>query len=360
MGLLLKFIMNSKKIFLLFLLLLFFVSCSQTSKNVNSEESNAHLIDEVDPLVIPLEGDISKRTSEISGLCWYNDFLLLLPQYPTVFSNNENGAFYFIKKSRILEYLSGENTSPLLADHFMINLKGFEDLFNKGSGFESVTIINDDIFFTIENMKDRNTNSYIIAGKIDSNNFSIELDRTKLRLVKSDVQIFNMSCETIVAFNEKLIPIYEANGKNVNPNPKSSVFSRNLDLINEIVLPNIEYRITDATVTDSLGYFWAINYFYPGEEKKLKPAFDSIAEKYGIGKSHLNTKVVERLLKFKVINDTIQLAEKSPVYLKLDGNDSRNWEGIAKLDNLGFLLATDTFPETILAFIKYDFNEESK
>jgi len=35
----------------------------------------------------------------------------------------------------------------------------------------------------------------------------------------------------------------------------------------------------------------------------------------------------------------------------LPGNDARNWEGIVRLDNRGFLLATDKFPTTILGFV---------
>jgi len=38
--------------------------------------------------------------------------------------------------------------------------------------------------------------------------------------------------------------------------------------------------------------------------------------------------------------------------LKLaDDGQSRNWEGIAMLDQRGFLLVTDQHPNTILAFV---------
>ena len=32
---------------------------------------------------------------------------------------------------------------------------------------------------------------------------------------------------------------------------------------------------------------------------------------------------------------------------------ARNWEGIARLEGRGFLLVTDQFPDTILAFVPY-------
>ena len=45
-------------------------------------------------------------------------------------------------------------------------------------------------------------------------------------------------------------------------------------------------------------------------------------------------------------------AEGDGFQLKLiDDQNARNWEAIARLDNLGYLLATDKYPETIFAFV---------
>ena len=46
----------------------------------------------------------------------------------------------------------------------------------------------------------------------------------------------------------------------------------------------------------------------------------------------------------------IQRTDKSPIQLEL-GLLPRNWEGIVRLDNRGFLLVTDQYPVTILAFV---------
>lgn len=40
-----------------------------------------------------------------------------------------------------------------------------------------------------------------------------------------------------------------------------------------------------------------------------------------------------------------------PIQLQLIDGVSRNWEGLVRLDERGFLLITDEFPETILAFV---------
>jgi hypothetical protein len=52
----------------------------------------------------------------------------------------------------------------------------------------------------------------------------------------------------------------------------------------------------------------------------------------------------------------IVLVDSPPMQMELLGstqNDARNWEGLVRLDNRGFLLVTDEHPKTILGFIVY-------
>ena len=42
-----------------------------------------------------------------------------------------------------------------------------------------------------------------------------------------------------------------------------------------------------------------------------------------------------------------------PIQIELDEKASRNWEGIVRLDDRGFLVATDKYPEMILGFIPF-------
>ena len=49
--------------------------------------------------------------------------------------------------------------------------------------------------------------------------------------------------------------------------------------------------------------------------------------------------------------DGITFVDRAPVQLELPGEDARNWEGIVRLDDVGFLLVTDQYPQTILGFV---------
>ena len=70
--------------------------------------------------------------------------------------------------------------------------------------------------------------------------------------------------------------------------------------------------------------------------------------------SYSRDTAIERLVELKYTSDGIKFSGTPPIVLGNEpDSDSRNWEGIVRLDNLGFILATDKHPKTILAFMPY-------
>ena len=63
----------------------------------------------------------------------------------------------------------------------------------------------------------------------------------------------------------------------------------------KIKSPNIEYRITDATKVKN-NKFWAINYYWPGDKKDLKPGLDRLRK----NKDNDPNQTIERLVEFKI------------------------------------------------------------
>ena len=55
---------------------------------------NRFFSQEILPIEIPLSGEASERNLEMSGLSWYRDNLILMPQYV----NKSNPAFYFLTR----------------------------------------------------------------------------------------------------------------------------------------------------------------------------------------------------------------------------------------------------------------------
>ena len=53
------------------------------------------------------------------------------------------------------------------------------------------------------------------------------------------------------------------------------------------------------------------------------------------------------------LGPAFELTDTPPILLRLDASVGRNWEGIARLGDRGFLIATDKFPETLLGFVPH-------
>lgn len=337
-------------------MLFFFIIISCQSFENISKNTAATIKDaeEYEIQEITLAGEVSQAEAEISGLAWFGDYLILLPQYPFKYGENTTGEIYKIHKSLILDFIEGKNVNAIEPEKIEIYGEGLTKFNKSGSGYESIMFLGEEVYLTIEFEDNNKMTGYIIKGTINKDADKIFLDSSTLVKINPQADIHNLSDETIFSFNNQIYTFYEANGINVNPKPIAHKFDENLKSIKIVNFVNVEYRITDATVPENDGKFWAINYMYSGDWQDLKPAEDEEIIKFGIGKSQRNSPNIERLLEFQISDSLIYRTETPPIQIKLSASGKgRNWEGITKLKNYGFLIITDYFPGTVLAYIKY-------
>lgn len=343
---------NNPAIFIFSLLFGFILfSCKsseyQTLKNFQEPESVEYDITE-----IPLLGPASEKNSELSGLAWFDDNLILLPQYPFNIGEDTLGVIFKISKARLSDFISGKDESEIEPEKITIIAEGLQRFNQSGQGYESIAFNGNDVYLTIEASENSKMNGYIVKGKINNEATHIILDKKSLKRIEPQADIYNLSDETIFIYNNNIYTLYEANGKNVNRYPFSHKFDSELNLLGKINFPNIEYRITDASTPDNQGKFWVINYLYSGDWNDLIPADDE-EEDFNPGKME-NLRSTERLLEFQIKDSIIVRTEKKQLKIKLlNNNIGRNWEGLVKFGNYGFLMVSDYYPKTILGYLKY-------
>jgi hypothetical protein len=62
----------------------------------------------------PLYGPIALSDAEVSGMAWYDDYLILLPQYTSRFTGpGREGSIFALPKADIIAFLDGRRTDPL-------------------------------------------------------------------------------------------------------------------------------------------------------------------------------------------------------------------------------------------------------
>lgn len=304
---------------------------------------------EVPVFTIELSGPVSETKAEVSGMAWYGDWLVLLPQYP----DRVNDCLYALNRQDILDYLDRTDAQPLSPTAIVIDVPGLENL-SGYEGFEAIVFDGNIAYATIEAKVGDSMQSYLLVGSIAPDLSTINFDAANFVVIPAATELTNYSDETLLLTDDRLFTIYEANGQNVNARPQAQQFSLDLEMLEPIAIPNIEYRVTDATTVNESGRFWVINCLFAGSIDKLDPVPDLLFEQHGIGqthRAHLNT--VERLVELQYGEKGITLTDTPPIQLQLEKNsdDSRNWEGIVRLDGRGFLLVTDKFPGTLLAFV---------
>lgn len=303
---------------------------------------------EVRVVPLPLAGEAARRKAEYSGLAWYDDNLILLPQYPARFGNN----LWVIPKTQIIAFLDGQRKTleprklAFVDDGLPRSIAGFE-------GYEALAFAGETAYLTIESDPGSMMACYLVRGHIAPDLSVLTLDAATRQEIPHPVEIDNMCVEAMLVFTEQVLTFFEANGANINPHPEVHFFDARPLLQATSSLPNIEYRLTDVSAPDAAGRFWAINSMFPGDAGKLSPATDALATEFETGASYGESGIIERLIEIAITPDGIVLTETAPIRLQLLPEVARNWEGLVRLDDRGFLLVTDKFPETMLAFVPF-------
>ncbi|MFZ3070725.1 MAG: hypothetical protein WA110_06355 [Anaerolineaceae bacterium] len=292
---------------------------------------------------------IDEADMEFSGLAWYQDNLILLPQYPNRQQKDGLGQIYSIEKSTLLEYIADPDGRPVEFTSILFDDGGLSESLKSFEGFEAIVFNDDQVYLTIETRNGNPMMGYLVRGLVASD--KITLDPESLVELPSQANFSNASDEAVTIFDGKIYTFFEDNGETQNPDPKAHVFTSEMAIDSMITFPQIEYRVTDATEVQPDGTFWVMNYFYPGDTH-LAAASDPIADKFGKGPTHQASESVERILELTLTDGQIVLSDAAPIqfHLLADG-ESRNWEGLARLDDVGFIVVTDKFPETILGFV---------
>lgn len=337
---------------LLLALLLAAAGCRSSSQSAS--DAAPATLPEQPVRVLPLQGPIARPAAEISGLAWYNDWLILLPQFPRDAFTATEGRLYAIARDRIEQALADSTLPPITPRPIPLTTADLDAHTPTFQGCEAIAFAGDRMYMLIEATSSDSMRSYLLRGEIAPDLSAVHLDARSAQPVPMITNLPNMSAEALFIRRDTVFALHEANGTNVNPHPRGHLFDRQLRPLGMHPFPTIEYRITDATAPDSTGRFWAINYFFPGEREVLQPGPDSIALQFGTGASHRRSAVVERLVAFQFTPDGIVRADTPPIVLQLAPNgEGRNWEGLVRLGERGFLLATDRFPHTMLAFVPH-------
>ena len=320
----------------------------------------------VTPIALAAPLDVAE--AEVSGLAWYADTLVFLPQYPGRFgadggvitdTRRGDGLLFGVRRADVEGAL--DDAAPAVTA-FAIPLAGAG--FGEGEpraidgfeGFEAIAFRDRRAYLSIEVQRGDDMAAYLVAGRVDVDAdgvpVGIALDDAPPVPVPLPVAIDNMSFESLFADGDGVTALFEANGAAVNPTPRALRFGADLAPRGEVPFPALEYRVTDAADLGADGGLWVMNYMFPGDAEALRPGVDAVAERWGEGPTHGGSDVVERLLRLEVGADAIALADAPPIALALrDDGTARNWEGLVELGDRGFLLVTDRFPGTELAFV---------
>ena len=302
------------------------------------------------PIVpIPLQGSLASPTAKVSGLTWYNDNLIFLPQSPS-FVGDGKSYLFVLPRTELVGYLNNSNVGPLTPQPILFNDSGISNQLIHFDGYQAAAIIGDKIFLVAQADPGGGPRSYLVAGNIATDLASITLDLGKIVEIPASTVSSSKLYRSLLVSEGILLAIPELNGATTNPNPVVQRFDSSLNNQGTLPLAGIEYLVTDSTAPDTNGRIWVLNKFAPGDPGAL-PGLDPLAQLYGEGVTHHVFEYTERLVAYQLTSTGINLATIPPIQMELSAQGPRNWQGLAALGSQGYLLVTSQTPGTILGYI---------
>jgi hypothetical protein len=222
-------------------------------------------------------------------------------------------------------------------------------------GFEAVAFAEGYAYFTLETKAVDGMVGYVVRGDVheQAGTVTIILDPGSVTPIAPQTNFSNMTDEAILVCDGQVITFYEANGESVNLDAVVHIFDFDLNPLGEAGMVNFPYRLTDASPGESCNSFWAINYFFPGDTHL---ADDERTDPWFQGDGSPDTIIpIERIVSLSIDGaGNIQYGTQGGYELDLlENQEARNWEGLAYWESMGFLIVTDKYPGTILAFVPF-------
>lgn len=324
-------------------------ACQPLERSASTAPGDTASVHEVTPRPLRLGAPLDQADMEISGLAWHGDTLVVLPQFPARRAD-ETPRLYGIPRS-VLERAVADSTTlirpipiPLKADGMSRSSIAYE-------GCEAIAFAGNRTYVLVEgNGNGAGMEGILFQGTVAPGLRSIHIRESSAQSLPMQAALQNMSYEALTLRGDTVLALFEANGERVNASPQIRRYDDTLRAIGSLPFPTLEYRLTDATALDAENRFWVTNYFYPGERALLNPATDSLAVRFAQGSTHRSSDVVERLVEYRYTPSGIRRTDTPPLWFELGGGTGRNWEGVVRFGD-GFLVATDKFPSTILAYV---------
>ena len=334
-----------KKLVIITFITLILASCSLFTRNKKEDYSQLYFD-------IRLSELASDKNAEYSSMCWFEDNLILLPQYPSYFQTSLNqDVIFMITKDKLSNAINRKGRKVIEPETIQVINNETYKMLPGYEGFEGICYDGEYFYLTVEYNSPTNQ-AVVVKARLSEDNKKLEILNDDHLVVDLPANVINASYESIFIYNDFIYVIYEANGRIINNNPIAKKISKDLQTVENINFESIEYRITDVTSFDETGKGWGINYFWPGDANLYLPYEDFIPNQFPAVNNI--EQGVERIVPLIITDNAIEYdVSRDPIYIKKEArDDSYNWEGIVNYEDDSFLLVTDKFPRTVLRLLK--------
>jgi hypothetical protein len=312
-------------------------ACSRPATPVTTSDSPGLPEWHVVPYALPEPW--SNRETEVSGLAWWGDSLVLLPQYPARVH----------QQLAVIDSVQLASGAPLTPTHLTLTNPEIVESIPGFEGLEAISFHGEAFAVTVEARQGGDMTGHLVTGTVDAVARTLTFRADCVVPLPMPAQLDNKSFESVVPWQGGWLALYEVNG-DMEVADSFGVFVSDACVAEPRDVPSLPYRLTDVAMLDTVGTLAVLNYHWPGETE-LRSSDETLRTRWGVGTSHQHEPHVERIVFWRIgLDGSVVEADRAPVWFSLDADVARNWEGVVGWQE-GFLVVTDKHPGTILARI---------
>ena len=157
-----------RSIIFLFISILFLSSCRANATTVLPQATavieGIQPVTEAAVITLHLGSPLDQASAELSGLTWADEWLILLPQYPSRFDNR----IFKLDRQTVTTALDNNPATELTPLPIKFNSAGIEKTIAGFEGYEAITTIDHTAYLTIEAGLLK-TGGFLVRGEWDQN-----------------------------------------------------------------------------------------------------------------------------------------------------------------------------------------------
>ena len=216
----------------------------------------------VTPLPLNLAGFPAGSQTAITGMAWFSDTLVLLPQFPDLNAVAGQGAVFGIPRAVLQNAISERSSQAIELVKIPFLFQGIKADLPNSVGFHSLAFSGSQVFSTVL-VNAGITTLYLVKGQVSQDLKRITLGNRVQISSQSDTKPAPLFGSILMVAGKRIVLFETGIGSDAKASISAALYDFSLTPQGIIPFPHLESYLISVSSTDAQGSFWGLSCVLP-------------------------------------------------------------------------------------------------